>query len=389
MQSLKGPPDMNTSTWIDEDLELFRDGARRFIDNEVVPHEARWAEQKYVDRTIWNQFGSAGLLCPAIPEAYGGGGGDFSHDAVLALEMARALAIGPNLNIHSAVVAHYILRYGSEEQKLRWLPKMATGEFVTAIAMTEPGAGSDVKSISTQAVRSGDAWRINGSKTFITNGYLADLVCVIVKTDPAAAARGISLIMVETQGLAGYRRGNILEKIGLKGQDTCELFFDDVEVPLGNLLGPEPGRGFLQLMEQLPQERMLIALGCVATMERAVEETIAYTKQRRVFGAPLLDLQNTRFKLAECKTKATIARNFVDGCMVKVLAGELDPATAAMAKWWCTQTNCEIIDECLQLHGGYGYMTDYPIARMYVNARVGKIYGGSNEIMKEIVARTM
>jgi acyl-CoA dehydrogenase len=389
MQALKGPPDMNTSTWIDEDLELFRDGARRFIDKEVVPQEARWAEQKYVDRTIWNLFGSAGLLCPAIPETYGGGGGDFSHDAVLAQEMARALAIGPNLNIHSAIVAHYILRYGSEEQKLRWLPKMATGEFVTAIAMTEPGAGSDVKSISTQAVRSGDVWRINGSKTFITNGYLADLVCVIAKTDPAAGARGISLIMVETQGLAGYRRGNILEKIGLKGQDTCELFFDDMEVPLGNLLGPEPGRGFPQLMEQLPQERMLIALGCVATMERAVEETIAYTKQRRVFGAPLLDLQNTRFKLAECKTKATIARDFVDGCLVKVLAGELDPATAAMAKWWCSQTNCEIIDECLQLHGGYGYMTEYPIARMYVNARVGKIYGGSNEIMKEIVARTM
>jgi acyl-CoA dehydrogenase len=389
MQALKGPPDMNTSTWIDEDLELFRDGARRFIDKEVVPQEARWAEQKYVDRTIWNLFGSAGLLCPAIPETYGGGGGDFSHDAVLAQEMARALAIGPNLNIHSAIVAHYILRYGSEEQKLRWLPKMATGEFVTAIAMTEPGAGSDVKSISTQAVRSGDVWRINGSKTFITNGYLADLVCVVAKTDPAAGARGISLIMVETQGLAGYRRGNILEKIGLKGQDTCELFFDDMEVPLGNLLGPEPGRGFPQLMEQLPQERMLIALGCVATMERAVEETIAYTKQRRVFGAPLLDLQNTRFKLAECKTKATIARDFVDGCMVKVLAGELDPATAAMAKWWCSQTNCEIIDECLQLHGGYGYMTEYPIARMYVNARVGKIYGGSNEIMKEIVARTM
>ena len=370
-------------------MELFRGGARRFIENEVVPHEARWAEQKYVDRTIWNQFGSAGLLCPAIPEVYGGGGGDFSHDAVLALEMARALAIGPGLNVHSAIIAHYILRYGSEEQKRRWLPKMATGEFVAAIAMSEPGAGSDVKSIGTQAVRNGEVWRISGSKTFITNGYLADLVCVVAKTDPAGGARGISLIMVETQGLAGYRRGKILEKIGLKGQDTCELFFDDMEVPLSNLLGPEAGRGFPQLMEQLPQERMLIALGSVATMERAVEETIAYTKQRRVFGAPLLDLQNTRFRLAECKTKATIARNFVDGCMVKILAGELDPATAAMAKWWCTQTNCEIIDECLQLHGGYGYMTDYPIARMYVNARVGKIYGGSNEIMKEIVARTM
>ncbi len=380
---------MNTSPWINEDLQAFQDNARRFIESEVAPQEARWAEQKHVDRSIWNRFGEVGLLCPAIPEAYGGGGGDFSHDAVLSLEMARALAIGPSLNVHSAIVAHYILRYGSEAQKLRWLPKMASGEFVAAIAMSEPGAGSDLKSIKTQALLKDGRWVINGAKTFITNGYLADLVCLVAKTDPAAGARGVSLIMVETPNLAGFRRGKILEKIGLKGQDTCELFFDNMEVPAENLLGAEPGKGFSQLMEQLPQERMLIALGCVATMERAVEETIAYTKQRNVFGTPLLDLQNTRFKLAECKTKATIAREFVNGCMVRVLKGELDGATAAMAKWWCSQTNCEIMDECLQLHGGYGYMTDYPIARMYVNARVGKIYGGSNEIMKEIVARTM
>jgi acyl-CoA dehydrogenase len=377
-----------TSSWVNEDLVLFQDAARRFIDNEVAPQEMKWAEQKHVDREIWNRFGELGLLCPAIPEAYGGGGGNFAHDAIMALEMARALAIGPSLNVHSAIVAHYILRYGTEEQKLRWLPKMASGEYVAAIAMSEPGAGSDLKSIKATAVLQGDRWLINGSKTFITNGWLADLVVVVCKTDPSAGSRGVSLIVAETKDLPGFRRGRILEKIGLKGQDTSELFFDNVEVPQGNLLGQEPGKGFKQLMEQLPQERMLIALGAVATMDRAVEETIQYAKDRQVFGAPLMDMQNTRFKLAECKTKATIARRFVDDCMVRVLRGELDGATAAMAKWWTTQTNCEVMDECLQLHGGYGYITDYPIARMYVNARVGKIFGGSNEIMKELVARS-
>ena len=378
-----------TSPWINDDVAQFQDAARRFIENEVVPHEARWAEQKHVDRAIWNRFGDVGLLCPAIPEAYGGGGGHFAHDAVVALEMARAMAIGPSLNVHSAIVAHYILRYGTEEQKLNWLPRMASGELVAAIAMSEPGAGSDLKSIKATAELVNGHWRINGSKTFITNGYLADLVCVVAKTDPSAGTRGVSLIVVETAELKGFRRGRILEKIGLKGQDTSELFFDNVEVPEANLLGGEQGKGFKQLMEQLPQERMLITLGAVATMERAVEETIAYTRQREVFGNPLFDLQNTRFKLAECKTKAVIARSFVDDCMVKVLAGELNGSTAAMAKWWTTQTNCEVIDECLQLHGGYGYITEYPIARMYVNARVGRIYGGSNEIMKELVARSL
>jgi acyl-CoA dehydrogenase len=378
----------DSSPWITEDLAMFQDSARRFIDKEIVPQEMHWAEQKHVDRAIWNRFGELGLLCPAIPEAYGGGDGNFAHDAIMALEMARALAIGPSLNVHSAIVAHYILKYGTEAQKQRWLPRMASGEFVAAIAMSEPGAGSDLKSIKTTAVQVGDRWRINGSKTFITNGWLADLVIVVAKTDPAAGSRGLCLIGVETKDLAGFRRGRILDKIGLKGQDTSELFFDNVEVPHDALLGLEPGRGFKQLMEQLPQERMLIALGAVATMERAVDETITYAKDRQVFGAPLMDMQNTRFKLAECRTKATIARRFVDDCMVRVLRGELDGATAAMAKWWTTQTNCEVMDECLQLHGGYGYITDYPIARMYVNARVGKIFGGSNEIMKELVART-
>lgn len=374
-------------TWINEDLQLFRDSARRFIEKEVAPQEGHWASQGYVDRQIWNRFGQVGLLCPSIPEQYGGGGGHFGHDAVIALEMAGAMAIGPNINVHSGIVAQYILRYGSEEQKLRWLPKMASGEFVGAIAMTEPGAGSDLKAVKTQAIRSGDDWVINGAKTFITNGWHADLVCVVVKTDKSASARGLSLIVVETKELKGYRRGRILEKIGLKGQDTSELFFDDVRVPCSNLLGEEAGKGFGQLMEQLPQERMIIALGCVATMHRAVEETAAYARSRVVFGEPLLSLQNTRFKLAECSTKATVARHFVDSCMGMVLEGKLDGETAAMAKWWCTQANCEVVDDCLQIHGGYGYMTEYPIARMFVNARVGKIYGGTNEIMKEVIAR--
>ena len=379
----------NRSPWIDDDLAMFQDAARRFIEAEVVPHELRWAEQTHVDRGIWNQFGAAGLLCPAMPEEYGGGGGNFAHDAIVSLEMARALAIGPSLNVHSAIVAHYILRDGTEAQKRSWLPRMASGELVAAIAMSEPAAGSDLKAITTRAVRRGDRYMVNGSKTFITNGHLADLVCIVAKTNPEAGARGVSLIMAETASLPGFRRGRILDKIGLKGQDTSELFFDDMEVPAENLLGTEEGKGFLQLMQQLPQERMLIALGTVATMERAVEETLAYTRQRKVFGNPLFDLQNTRFTLAECRTKSTVARAFVDDCMAKVLRGELSGDVAAMAKLWCTQTNCEIIDACLQLHGGYGYMTEYPIARMYVNARVGKIYGGSNEIMKELVARSM
>ena len=378
-----------SSPWITEDISQFQDAVLRFFEKEVVPHELRWAEQHHVDRGIWNQLGAVGILCPAIPEAYGGGGGSFAHDAIVALEMGRALVTGPGLNVHSAIVAHYILRYGTEEQKQRWLPAMASGELVAAIAMSEPGAGSDLKSIKTTAMAHDGGWRIEGSKTFITNGFLADLICVVCKTDPAAGTRGVSLVFVETKDLPGFRRGRILDKIGLKGQDTSELFFDGVVVPHDNLLGLQPGKGFGQLMEQLPQERMLIALGCVATMRRAVDDTVAYTKDRMVFGGSLYEMQNTRFKLAECTTKAVIAREFVDQCMVKVLSTGLDNTTAAMAKWWTTQTNCEVIDECLQLHGGYGYVNDFPIARMYANARVGKIYGGSNEIMKEIIARAL
>jgi acyl-CoA dehydrogenase len=377
------------SPWITDDLVIFQDSIRRFIANELVPHEERWWKQQYIDRDMWLKAGEFGMLLPSIPEQYGGGGGTFAHDAIVTLEQSRAMCTSLGTNVHSGIVAHYLLRYASEEQKLDWLPKMARGELVAAIAMSEPGAGSDLQAIKTRAVRDGDQYVINGSKTFITNGYHADIILVVAKTDPEKGAKGTSIIVVETKDLAGFRRGRILEKIGQKGQDTTELFFDDVRVPAANLLGPEEGKGFVQLMQQLPQERMIIALGALATMERAVEETAEYVRSRKVFGQTLLDLQNTRFKLAECKSIATIARAFVDDCMVKVLKGELSGETAAMAKWWSTEQNCKVIDECLQLHGGYGYMLEYPIARMYANARVGRIFGGSNEIMKEIIARTL
>ncbi|WP_116322647.1 acyl-CoA dehydrogenase family protein [Cupriavidus sp. P-10] len=386
-------PAARQTPWMTEDLEMFQDTVRRFIERELAPNEARWAAQGYIDRDVWRRAGQAGLLCASIPEEYGGGGGNFAHEAVITREMARAIFTSLGNNVHSGIVAHYLLNYGTEAQKKKWLPQMASGEMVAAIAMSEPGAGSDLKSVRTRAVRektaNGDCYRINGAKTFITNGYHADLVCLVAKTDPEAGSRGVSLIMVETRELEDFRRGRILEKIGQKGQDTAELFFDDVLVPCDNLLGEQEGQGFYQLMQQLPQERMIIALGATASMHRAIELTTEYVRERKVFGQALADLQNTRFRLAECKTEATIAATFVDDCMMRLMAGTLDAATAAMAKWWCTQKNCEIIDECLQFHGGYGYMLEYPIARMYANARVGKIYGGSNEIMKELVARTL
>ena len=377
------------SPWLDSDLELLRDSTRKFFERECVPHDERWRRQHMPDREIWNKLGSMGLLCASIPEQYGGGGGNFAHEAVICSEQARAIVSSLSNNVHSGILAHYILNFGSEAQKQRWLPKMATGELVGAIAMTESGAGSDLQGIRSSAVRQGDQYLINGSKTFITNGYHANLICLVVKTDPTQRAKGVSLIMIETQGLAGFRRGRLLDKIGQTGQDTAELFFDDMRVPAANLLGAEEGRGFVQLMEQLPRERMLIALGAVATMERAVAETTAYVAERKLFGKRLLDMQNTRFKLAECQTIVTVARNFVDNCVMRVLDGSLDVPTAAMAKWWTTQMNCQVIDECLQLHGGYGYMSEYPIARLYADCRVGKIYGGANEVMKEIIARDM
>lgn len=376
-------------SWMDADLEMLRDTARRFFENECVPHEQRWTEQHHADREIWTKAGQAGLLCASIPEEYGGGGGSFLHEAVICEEQSSALVAAFSNNVHSGIVAHYILAYGSEAQKRRWLPRMATGELVAAIAMSEPGAGTDLQRIKTSARRDGDTYVINGSKTFITNGYHANLIVVAVKTNAEAGAKGVSLVVLETDGLPGFRRGRILDKLGQKTLDTTELFFDEARVPVDHLLGGEEGRGFVQLMQQLPQERLLIAVGAVATMHRAIADTTAYVRQRQIFGQPLMAMQNTRFKLAECQTQATVARSFVDDCIQRLLRGELDVPTAAMAKWWTTQTNCQIIDECLQLHGGYGYMTEYPIARMYADVRVSKIYGGANEVMKEIIARSM
>jgi acyl-CoA dehydrogenase len=374
---------------MNEELEMLRDTARRFFQRECVPNEARWREQQHADRDIWIKAGAAGLLCASIPEEYGGGGGSFLHEAVICEEQMAAMAMSFSNNVHSGIVAHYILAYGSEEQKRRWLPRMATGELVAAIAMSEPGAGTDLQRIKTQARRDGESYHISGSKTFITNGMHANLVCVAVKTDTTGGAKGVSLLMAETDGLDGFRRGPLLDKLGQKTLDTTELFFDNVKVPAGNLLGGEEGKGFAQLMQQLPQERLLIAVGSVATMQRAIDDTLRYVRERQVFGAPLMAMQNTRFKLAECETQATVARSFVDDCIAQLQRKELDVPTAAMAKWWTTDTCCRIVDECLQLHGGYGYMNEYPIARLYADVRVGRIYGGANEVMKEIIARAM
>lgn len=376
------------SPWMDEETEIYRDAVRKFIVGELAPHEEHWRKQQHVDRQAWHQAGEMGLLLTDVPKEYGGGGGTFAHEAVIAEELVRA-GVGSFGNAVHSIVAHYILNHGTEAQKQRWLPPLARGELIGAIAMSEPGAGSDLQGIKTRAVRDGDHYVINGSKTFITNGYNGNLICVVTKTDPAQGARGVSLIMAETDELPGYRVGRILEKLGQKGQDTCELFFDDCRVPVTHLLGSAEGQGFYQLMQDLPYERTLIAVSAVAAIERALEVTTQYTKERKVFGKPLLELQNTRFKLAEVKTTAHVARVFLDSCIQRLIAGTLDTVTASMAKWWTTQMQCDVLDECLQLHGGYGYMLEYPVCQMYADARVQKIYGGANEIMKEIIARSL
>jgi alkylation response protein AidB-like acyl-CoA dehydrogenase len=323
-----------------------------------------------------------------MPEEYGGAGADFLYSAILIEEQGRALASGPAFSLHNDIVVPYLLHYGSEEQKKKWIPKACSGELITAVAMTEPGTGSDLQAVKTSAVMDGNHWVINGSKTFISNGQLADLVVVVAKTDPKLGAKGTSLIAVETTA-EGFKRGRNLEKIGMKAQDTSELFFDNVRVPADNLLGPGTGMGFVQLMQQLPQERLVIAIQAIAAIEAALEHTIAYVKERKAFGKAILDFQNTRFKLAELKTKALVARTFVDDCVARHLEGKLDVPTAAMAKYHTTELQCALIDECLQFFGGYGYMWEYPIARLYADSRVQKIYGGTNEIMKELIGRTL
>ncbi|MFI9814319.1 acyl-CoA dehydrogenase family protein [Saccharothrix variisporea] len=377
------------SPWMTDDLDQLRQLARTFFEKESVPNHERWAAQKHVDREFWTKAGELGLLCLSIPEEYGGGGGTFAHEAVLLEEQARAGDSAWGNSVHSGIVAHYINAYGTEEQKHRWLPKLASGESVGAIAMTEPGGGSDLQNIKTRATRHGDEYVISGSKTFITNGAQCDLVIVVAKTDPSQGATGISLLVVETAETPGFRRGRVLDKIGLKGQDTAELFFDDVRVPADNLLGSSEGQGFIQLMQQLPQERLIIAVASIAGIEAAVDLTVDYVKDRTAFGRELIKFQNTRFTLAECATEARVTRAFVDECIEAHLEGKLDVPTAAMAKWWSTERLCRVVDECVQLFGGYGYMTEYPIARAWADARVQKIYGGTNEIMKEIIARSL
>jgi alkylation response protein AidB-like acyl-CoA dehydrogenase len=375
-------------SWMNQDLRMFRKSVREFFQTEFVPQQARWREQHRPDAEAWNAAGAIGLLLPDIPEEYGGAGGSFAHEAVVMEELARA-GVHFATHVHN-IVAHYILAYGKQEQKCNWLPRMARGELIGAIAITEPAAGSDMQGIKTTARRDGDCYVINGSKTFVTNGWHANLICVAVKTDPKAAGfKSMSLLIVETKDLPGYRIGQPLEKVGMHGQDTCEIFFDDVRVPASNLLGSAEGKGFGQLMEQLPRERVAISVSAVATAEQAVAITSKYVKERIVFGKSLIDFQNTRFKLAECMTEARIGRVFVDDCVERFIAGKLDATTAAMAKYWLTDCQCRIVDECVQLHGGYGYMAEYPIARMWADSRVQRIYSGTNEIMKEVIATTL
>lgn len=377
-----------TPSWMNPELESFRDAVRRFVASEIAPHGERWRAQQHVDRDLWAKAGAIGLLAADIPEEYGGSGGDFAHMAIVFEELGYAGDMAFGLHVH-AIVAHYLLNQGTEAQKQHYLPRLASGEMIAAIAMSEPGAGSDLKGIRTTAIKGSDGYRVNGSKTFISNGYLADLILVVAKTDPAGGAKGISLMLLETKDNPGFRVGRILEKVGQKGQDTCELFFDDAHVAAEGVLGGEEGRGFSQLMTELPYERTIIGVAGVAAIERALRLTVEHTKERRAFGQALIDMQNTRFVLAEIKTEATVARIFIDRCIEDMLAGRMDTVRASMAKYWISDLQCKVVDQCVQLFGGYGYMLEYPIAQMYVDARVQRIYGGANEIMKEIIARSL
>jgi len=376
------------SPWMDQDLEDLRDLARTFCEKEIKPNIESFIANKQVDRELWRKAGEVGLLCLSVPEEYGGGGGTFAHEAVVIEEQARVGDSSWGAPLHSGIVAHYLVAYGTEEQKQVWLPKMASGEVVAAVAMTEPGTGSDLQSITTKAIRDGDDYVVNGAKTFITNGNQADMVLVAVKTNPEEKGAGISLVIVPTD-TPGFRRGRVLNKIGMKGQDTCELFFDDVRIPATNLLGSQEGEGFVQLMLQLPQERLIVALGCVAAMEFAYAETISYVHSRTAFGRPVFGFQNTKFTMAEVATEARVARSFIDECIELHINGELDIPTVAMAKYWCSERAMKVVDKCVQMHGGYGYMEEYPIARAFTDLRVQQIYAGTTEIMKEIISRSL
>ena len=375
------------STWMTDEHKMLLESATRFFKEQWGPKDEAWRAQGMMDHQAWRDAGANGFLCASMPEEYGGAGGDFGHEAALILAQAAAGQSGFGGSLHSGIVAPYILHYGTEAQKKRWLPRMASGELIGAIAMTEPGTGSDLQGVRTSAVLEGETYKINGSKTFITNGQLANLIVVVCKTDKGKGAQGISLLMVETDEVTGFRRGRNLDKIGMDAQDTSELFFDDVVVPKDNLLGLQEGMGFFQLMQELPQERLIVAVGGVGAMELAMQETLAYTKDRQAFGKPIFDFQNTRFTLAECQALLMASRAMVDAAMVSHLKGELGVERAALLKYWITDQQCKLIDECLQLFGGYGYMKEYVIARLYADSRVQRIYGGTNEIMKELASR--
>lgn len=376
------------ATWMDEELLIMSDGVRKFFEAELLPNVKKFDEERCYSREFWQKAGDNGVLCASIPEEYGGLGGTFAHEAVIFGELGQTGEVGFGLHVHNIAI-HYILSFATEEQKKRWLPRLATGELIAGICMTEPGTGSDLQAVRTKALRDGNDYIINGSKTFISNGQVGNFYIVVTKTDPSQGGRGISLFGVETDGLEGFRRGQNLEKLGMKSQDTSELFFDDMRVNSNDLIGGEEGQGFSQLMNELSWERLMLGIIAVGVSAYALKETISYTTDRKVFGKAVIDFQNSRFKLAEAKTKIEILKAFIEKSINKLLVGELSASEASMAKWWGSQVQNEVVDECLQLHGGYGYMMEYPIAKLYADSRVQKIYGGTNEIMKELIARTL
>ena len=387
---LQSPLDIPASGWrLDEEVSIFSDSVGQFFEKECAPHVPQWRKDGIVPKEMWLKAGEMGILGASVSEEYGGMGGDFRHEAIIAEQMGWKGIDGFGITLHNGIIAPYIESFGTEEQKQKYLPKIATGEIITAIAMTEPGTGSDLQNIKTTAKKNADGYVLNGSKTFISNGQNANLILVCAKTDPTEGAKGVSIMLVETDGAAGFERGRNLEKIGQHAADTSELFFNDVQLGPDAVLGGKEGMGFIQLMQKLPQERHIIGVQGMATIERAIHVTIEYVKQRKAFGKTIWDFQNTQFKLAECKTEATVAKVFVDRCTDLLLENKLDSATASMSKYWVSDLQCKIVDECLQLHGGYGYMDEYPIAQMYADSRVQRIYGGANEVMKMLIARTM